>query len=143
MVVVQADAPPAGADVLGWLQAVAPFESTGKLDTAIEGYEAAVTRWPESGVAWTALGNVRYLQQAFAAAAPAYERALALSPELWVARNNLVQTLIAQGCPELAQPWINDVGAPPTQMQAPWRRTLEALAETPPGACVRSEQARN
>ncbi|MCC5867757.1 MAG: PA2778 family cysteine peptidase [Gammaproteobacteria bacterium] len=143
MVVVPANAPPAGADVLGWLQAVAPFESTGNLDTAIEGYEAAVARWPESGVAWTALGNVRYLQQAFAAAANAYERALTLSPELWVARNNLVQTLIAQGCPELAQPWISDVDAPPMQMQATWRRTLEALADSPPGGCVRSEQARN
>jgi len=143
MVAVPANAPPAGADAIRWLQAVAPFESTGKLDMAIAGYEAAVAHWPDSGMAWTALGNVLYLQQAFAAAAAAYERALALSSEFWVARNNLVQTLIAQGCPELAQAWTSELDAPPTDMASTWRQTLQALAETPPGSCAHSEQARH
>lgn len=128
MVAVPAHAPPASAQVLGWLQAVAPFESTGKLELAVEGYEAAVARWPDAAVAWTALGNARYLQQAFAAAAVAYERALALAPELWIARNNLVQTLIAQARPEEAQAWISDAGAPPPEMEETWHRTLQALA---------------
>lgn len=143
MVVVPANAPPAGADVLGWLQALAPFESTGDLETAAEGYEAAVARLPESGVAWTALGNVRYLQHAFAAAAIAYEHALASSPDLWVARNNLVRTMIAQGCPDQAKAWVRDDAVPPTHMQPMWRDTLQALAEAQHDACPRPKQARN
>ena len=93
MVAVKANEPPASAEVLGWLRAVAPFESTGNLELAAEGYAAAVTRWPEEAMAWTALGNVRYLQRDLAAAETAYRRALELSPGFWTACNNLAQTL--------------------------------------------------
>ena len=93
MVAVQAGEPPASADVLGWLRAVAPFESMGHLDLAAEGYLAAVARWPEEAIAWTALGNVRYLQRDLLAAEAAYLHALELSPGFRTACNNLVQTL--------------------------------------------------
>lgn len=93
MVAVKPDEPPASADMLGWLRAVAPFEATGKLDLAAEGYMAAVDRWPEEAMAWTALGNVRYLQRDLAAAEAAYRHALALAPEFATACNNLAQTL--------------------------------------------------
>jgi tetratricopeptide (TPR) repeat protein len=93
MVAVKAGEPPASADVLGWLRAVAPFESTGNLELAAEGYTAAVARWPEEAMAWTALGNVRYLQRELAAAEAAYRHALELSPGFWTACNNLAQTL--------------------------------------------------
>jgi tetratricopeptide (TPR) repeat protein len=79
--------------VLGWLRAVAPFESTGKLELAAEGYLAAVARWPDEAMAWTALGNVRYLQRDLAAAEAAYLHALELSPGFRTACNNLAQTL--------------------------------------------------
>jgi tetratricopeptide (TPR) repeat protein len=92
MVAVNPRDPPAGADVLGWLRALGPFESTGHLDLAAEGYEAAVARWPGEAMAWTALGNVRYLQRDLAAAEEAYLHALALSPAFWTACNNLAQT---------------------------------------------------
>jgi hypothetical protein len=72
MVAANPGEPPASADVLGWLRAVAPFESTGNLELAAEGYMAAVTRWPEEAMAWTALGNVRYRQRDLAAAEAAY-----------------------------------------------------------------------
>lgn len=135
MVTVPATQPPASADLLGWLQAVAPFESTGELDTAVEGYEAAVARWPAEAMAWTALGNARYLQQQFAAAAAAYERALELSPGLWTARNNLVQAMLAKGCPDLAKEWIDGAGVPPMAIGPTWSRTLEKLAATGNGSC--------
>lgn len=92
MVAVKAGEPPAGADVLSWLRAVAPFESTGNLDLAAEGYLAAVARWPEEAMAWTALGNVRYLQRDLVAAESAYLHALGLSPGFRTACNNLAQT---------------------------------------------------
>jgi len=143
MVAVPASEPPASADVLGWLQAVAPFESTGDLDTAVVGYEAAVARWPEAAMAWTALGNARYLQQQLALAALAYEHALALSPELWVARNNLVRTMIAQGCPELAQAWISGAGVPPQEIEPTWNLTLQEVAAIGEGPCGSLEQVGN
>lgn len=93
MVAVLPGEPPAGAEVLGWLRAVAPFESTGNLDLAAEGYQAAVARWPEEAIAWTALGNVRYLQRDLAAAEAAYLHALELSPGFRTACNNLAETL--------------------------------------------------
>ena len=93
LVAVAASEPPASADVLGWLRAVAPFESTGHLDLAAEGYMAAVERWPDEAMAWTALGNVRYLRRDLAAAESAYQRALELSPGFGPACNNLAQTL--------------------------------------------------
>lgn len=92
MVAVKPGEPPAGADLLGWLQAVAPFESTGKLDLAAEGYLAAVARWPEEAMAWTALGNARYLQRDLAAAEAAYLQALELAPGFRTACINLAQT---------------------------------------------------
>jgi hypothetical protein len=93
LVAVKASEPPASADVLGWLRAVAPFESTAHLDLAAEGYIAAIKRWPEEAMAWTALGNVRYLQRDLAAAESAYQRALELEPGFGPACNNLAQTL--------------------------------------------------
>ena len=93
MVAVKPGEPPVSADLLGWLRAVAPFESTGNLELAAEGYLAAVARWPEEAMAWTALGNVHYLQRDLAAAAAAYRHALELSPGLQAACNNLAQTL--------------------------------------------------
>lgn len=97
MVTVKPDEPPASADAIGWLRAVAPFEATGKLDIAAEGYMAAVKRWPEEPMAWTALGNVRYMQRDLAAAETAYRQALELAPEFGTACNNLKQTLKERG----------------------------------------------
>jgi Flp pilus assembly protein TadD len=51
-----------------------------------------VTRWPEEAMAWTALGNVRYLQRDLVAAEAAYLHALELSPGFRTACNNLAQT---------------------------------------------------
>lgn len=92
MVAVKPGEPAVGADVLSWLRAVAPLESTGNLDLAAEGYLAAVTRWPDEAMAWTALGNVRYLQRDLAAAEAAYLHALELNPEFLTACKNLAQT---------------------------------------------------
>lgn len=135
MVVVSPSDPPVSADVLGWLRAVAPFESTGNLDLAAEGYQAGVARWPGEPAAWTALGNVRYLRQELTAAEAAYRRALGLSAEFWTARNNLVHTLIARGCPGLARPWIANAGRPPIEFAPTWDHTLEDLARAGEDSC--------
>lgn len=128
LVAVAPSDPPLSADALGWLRAVAAFESTGDVDTAAEGYQAGVKRWPEEPLAWAALGNARYLQQRPEAAETAYRRALELAPGLWVVRNNLVQTLVSRGCPELAEPWITAAGTPPDEIAPIWNATLADVA---------------
>jgi len=128
LVTVAASEPPVSADVVSWLQAVAPFESIGDLATAALGYEAAVKRWPEESLAWTALGNVRYRQDRLEEAEMAYAHALSLAGGLWSARNNLVRTLIARDCPERAERWVEQAGHPPVGYQETWQATLAALA---------------
>lgn len=135
IVAVSPSDPPAGASALGWLRAVAPFESTGELAIAAEGYAAGVQRWPEDPLVWTALGNVRYLQEEFAKAEQAYGEALARAPDHWPARNNLVWALMARGCAGLARPWIDAAGSPPADFAATWNRTLGELAEMGDGGC--------
>lgn len=135
MVAVAASEPPASAEALGWLQAVAPFESTGRLAMAAEGYAAGVQRWPEDPLVWTGLGNVAYLQQDFTTATRAYGRALSLSSGHWPARNNLLQTFMARGCPGLAVPFLEYVGQPPADFSATWNRTLEELAAMDDDQC--------
>ena len=135
MVVVQPSEIPASADALRWLRAVAPFESTGRLAIAAVGYKAGVKRWPGDALVWTALGNVRYLQQDLAGAEKAYGQALALAPEHWPARNNLVNTLMARGCVGRAWKWTDAVGNPPAEFSATWNRTLEELAGVAESRC--------
>jgi len=127
MVAAATSEPPAGGSALGWLQAVAPFESTGNLAAAAEGYQAGVQRWPDDPLVWTALGNVRYLQQDFSAAEQAYVQALHFEPGHWPARNNLIRTFIAQGCGGRVAPWLENAGDPPAGFSAAWDRTLEEL----------------
>jgi tetratricopeptide (TPR) repeat protein len=136
MVAAMPSDPPEGADVLGWLQAVAPFESTGDYATAAVAYEAAVARWPGEPAAWTALGNVRYRQHRFDDAADAYLRALDRSKDHWIARNNLVRTLITLGCPRQARAWVDGAGRPPAALANTWADTLLRLEDAGESACA-------
>ena len=136
MVVAAASEPPASAEVMSWLQALAPFESLGQLDLAAQGYTAAVTRWPQDARTWTALGNVRYRQDRLADAEAAYLRALQESPDQWVARNNLVQALLDRGCRDAASAWSTAAGTPPPPMASTWAETLARLASAPNGRCT-------
>jgi tetratricopeptide (TPR) repeat protein len=135
MIVTSPSDPPETATALDWLKSVAPFESTGQLEAAAAGYEAAVLRWPESASAWTALGNARFHAGRLQEAASAYEQALDRSAGHWVARNNLVQTMLALGCPRRARDWVAAAGDPPPEMAEPWRNTLDRLSATEADSC--------
>lgn len=135
MVVASASEPPTSADAVSWLQAMAPFESLGQLDLAAQGYAAAVARWPRDAMAWTALGNARYRQARLAEAETAYENALQLTPDQWVARNNLVQALLDRNCAAPARAWADQAGTPPPTMTTTWNETLSRLAATRQGEC--------
>jgi len=136
LVVADPADPPAGADVLGWLQAAAPFESTGAIDIAATAYEAAVARWPDAAPAWTALGNARYHQERHREAASAYMQALELDPGHWVALNNLVHVLIDLGCTQQARARAESAGEAPAAIADAWTETLGRLAAAGSAACA-------
>lgn len=102
VVVAALDAPPPDAAPSAWLAAVAPFESLGRLDLAEQGYVAATTRWPQSALAWTALGNVKARRAQWREAIAAYGNALALQDEA-VTRNNRANALGELQCRRLAE----------------------------------------
>lgn len=101
LVVADVDTPPASAGVDGWLRAAAPLESLGQMALAERAYEAAVQRWPDAALAWTALGNARAATGALRPALDAYRRALALEDKPLL-RNNYAWTLAAAGCRDAA-----------------------------------------
>lgn len=131
---------PVSAEPARWLQAVAPFESTGALATASAGYEAAVARWPDEPQVWTALGNIRYRQQRLQDAEPAYRRALTLATDPqaaagWSARNNLVQSLLERHCTDAAQTAVNEAGTAPAAQADSWAKTRARALGAEPDAC--------
>jgi tetratricopeptide (TPR) repeat protein len=135
MVVASPSEPPASADVLAWLQAVAQFESTGDLASAAQGYEAAVARWPESASAWAALGNARYREERLEDAVMAYQNALVRSADHWTARHNIVHAYLELGCPQRAEPWLDTSAEPPPEFRDAWASALARFAAADGGAC--------
>ena len=94
---------PATGDDARYLAAVAAMEATGHLDEAMAGYEAALSRWPDSSLAYLGLGNSLLQSGEAAAAVDRYRRALALAPDDLAVLNNLASVLADQGaCHEAA-----------------------------------------
>ncbi|MFP5440933.1 MAG: PA2778 family cysteine peptidase [Gammaproteobacteria bacterium] len=138
MVVTSPSTLPASADATRWLQAVAPFESTGRFAEASAGYEVATTRWPHDAAAWTALGNVRYRQQRMSDAEQAWREAIrhaSTSTAGWVARNNLAELLLDRHCPQQAQALLDEAGTPPPSLVAPLAATRQRIAEAGNADC--------
>lgn len=96
MVALPPEELPATAQELPYLRAVAAMEAR-DARAAATAYEAAAGRWPASATAWLGLGNSRYAQGDYAAAAAAYRQALEVSPGFGPALNNLAQALAQQG----------------------------------------------
>ena len=81
-----------------YLQAVSDLEAIGYFSTARAGYVAALQRWPDNATAWLGLGTAHYHLGDREAAEDSYRRSLVVAPENAVARNNLAQVLLEQGC---------------------------------------------
>lgn len=88
---------PAAARETDYLAAVYGLEKTGNYQTAIEGYQTALTRWPQSFVAHMGLGNSRYATGNLHGAENAFRSAIAHHPRSAAAYNNLAQVLFEQG----------------------------------------------
>lgn len=97
VVVLPPDQLPAGGDVIDVLEAGAGLERADHPDAAALAYANVLTRWPDSLAAYMGLGNVRYSQRDFAAAAAAFTAAIDRHPDQPAPWNNLAYALAGQG----------------------------------------------
>lgn len=93
---------PDGADPGRYVEAAAGLEAARRYDAAARAYDAALRRWPNDTLALLGLGNVSYARGNLSDAEAAYRSLLAVDPTHPIARNNLAQTLLDRGDPELA-----------------------------------------
>ena len=132
-VALEPGALPAVADAGRYLRAVSDFENAGQAASALEAWRAATTAWPDSGMAWFGLGNLRLGRGEFAAAEAAYRRALEADPALWMAANNMAFAIAGQGRTGEATAVLEAALADATsgEAQAEIRDSLHQLAERP------------
>ena len=88
---------PAIAREKEYLAAVYGLEKSRQFQAATKGYLTALTRWPQSLVAFMGLGNSRYALGDLNGAEGAFRRAIEHHPRAAAAYNNLAQVLSEQG----------------------------------------------
>ncbi len=88
---------PAIAREKDFLAAVFGLEKSSRFPAAIEGYQTALTRWPQSLIAFMGLGNSLYALGDLHAAEDAFRVAVKNHPGAAEAYNNLAQVLFEQG----------------------------------------------
>jgi tetratricopeptide (TPR) repeat protein len=96
-VVVPPDEPPATATALDWLRAVHELETTGQIEAARQGFEAATDRWPRETATWMARGNAAFADDDPRGARDAFLEAIELAPREAAGWNNLAYALAASG----------------------------------------------
>lgn len=95
-VVLRPDELPADVDRGRYLNAVAAFENTGRIDDAATAWQTALMVWAEDPVALFGLGNIRLAAGDNAAAEGHLRALLEQDPESDAARNNLAIALARQ-----------------------------------------------
>lgn len=85
---------PASATPGDWVAAVAELERQERWSAALDGYRAALARWPEHPDAWLGVGNVQYGQEEYSEAVDAYREAVEHDPSLAAAHHNLAWALL-------------------------------------------------
>lgn len=125
MVVLAPENLPRTAEELPFLRTVAVFETQGDVETARRGYAAAVQRWPDSLIGWTAVGNAAYLLGDWGQAERAWRHVLTAT-EYAPALNNLAQLLAESGRREEALSLARRAVAADGEIPA-YRRTLRTI----------------
>jgi hypothetical protein len=97
LIVLQPTRLPALATEKDYLKAVLGLEKARQFKAAVEGYQSALTRWPQSLVAFMGLGNSLYARGDLQGAENAFRKAVKNHPRAAGAHNNLAQVLYEQG----------------------------------------------
>jgi tetratricopeptide (TPR) repeat protein len=88
---------PATADANSYVNAVIGLERTEQWQAAVEGYQTAISRWPQNFYAHIGLGRSYYEQGDLKSAQKVLQKATTLFPGKGVAFNNLAHVLWKQG----------------------------------------------
>jgi len=97
MLVLPAGEMPGTAQEERYLAAVAGLERASDFQSALEGYQVALQKWPLSLAAMMGVGNCYYSLGKYAKAVDAFQKAAALYPTNGIPLNNLAQTFLMQG----------------------------------------------
>ena len=118
---------PVTATEMSYIESVAGLERANQRQSAIIGYETALTRWPGSLYARLALGNCYYEAGNLESAAEVLREATRLSPDSAIAFNNLAQVLFEQGKGKEALVAAARAVALGGAMQSVYRETYEEI----------------
>jgi len=118
---------PASAEETRYVSALAALERNAPA-AALEGYQTALARWPDSAHAGLGMGNARYALRDLDGAAAAYTRVTVRHPDNADAWNNLAQTLGELGRREEALAAAHRAVALGGPRLDGYRATLEALS---------------
>ncbi len=97
-VIAPPNAIPATASPLHYLKAAMALEQSMQNDAALTAYRAATDRWPDSGLAWLARGNMAFRLGRHQEAEAAYRNGLKAAPANAALWNNLAYTLAQRQC---------------------------------------------
>ncbi|HEX4871717.1 MAG TPA: PA2778 family cysteine peptidase [Nevskiaceae bacterium] len=125
--------PPAWTDAPSWMAALAPLLRR-EPAWAPAATQAAVTRWPESALAWAARGNQHYARGETREAWWALRRAAQRAPGDAAIANNLAHVSLALGCRREAAALLARAQAampPPAVAEALAQTAAELAASTP------------
>ena len=123
---------PATAVEGNFVEAVIGLEKAKQPATAVEGYRAALSRWPHNLSAMMGLGNSYYALGDLKNSEAAFRQATEAHPREGAAFNNLAHVLLAQGRREDALTAAQKAVALGGPHKSLFMKTLEEIESTPP-----------
>lgn len=127
MVVTPPDRIAATATEERWLEALLGLARGGNAEAAIQGYRAALARWPESLPAAVGLANQLHARGSLDEAAGVLRTALKRFPQSVILLNNLAQTLSDQGRNREAMALIRQADDPKSPFAGEVRATRQLI----------------
>lgn len=112
-----------------WLDALLGLARAGKVDAAVDGYRAALARWPDSLPAAVGLANHLHARGSLDEAAGVLRTALQKNPQSIIVLNNLAQTLSDQGRNREALALIEKANDPQSPFASEVRATRQLIEE--------------
>jgi hypothetical protein len=123
---------PATAEEGKFVEAVIGLEKANQPAAAVDGYRAALSRWPENMAAIMGLGNSYYALGDLKESERAFRRATEAHPMEGAAFNNLAHVLLTQGRREDAYSAAQRAVALGGPLQSVFRKTLEEIEASGP-----------
>ena len=132
LLVLNLDELPATAEEGKFVEAVLGLEKAKQPAAAVDGYRAALSRWPHNLPALMGLGNSYYALGDLKNSEAAFRQATAAHPREGAAWNNLAHVLLTQGLREGALSAAQKAVALGGPHQSLFRKTIEEIESTPP-----------